>query len=108
MWYCGQQVMLSRKKLVEAPPHSAASFASGIVTLIGTYSLQSMLFPQDKATTTIVKENKKVYVPPQNIGEAFQRVGRPVLMRVGAASVAFFCAGAAQTYVACHNSNSKK
>lgn len=103
MWYSGQQVVLSREKLLEAPRQSAASYASGIVTLVGTYGLQSMLFPQDKTNTTITKENKKVYVPPQSVGEAFQRVGRPVLLRLGAASIAFFAAGITQTYVACRN-----
>lgn len=107
-FYCGQQVMLSRRNLIEAPPQSAASFATGMMTFVGTYGLQSMLFPQDKTPTAVIKEKKKVYAPPQNLAEVFQRVGRPVLMRVGAGSVAFFCAGVAQTYVTCRNSNHKK
>ena len=101
-------MVLSRKKLIEAPPQSAASFAAGGFTFVGTYGLQSIMFPHDTAPTTVVKEKKKVYVPPQNLGEVFQRVGRPVLARLGAGGVALFCAGVAQTYVACRNSNHKK
>jgi hypothetical protein len=32
--------------------------------------------------------------------EAFQRIGRPMLVRVGAGGFAFLCAGLAQTHVA--------
>jgi len=102
MWYSGQQIVLSRSKRIEPPPQSAASFATGLAAFFGTYGVQSALFPHDKPTTTTTAK-KMVYVPPKSVGEVFQRVGRPILMRVGAGSVAFFCAGAAQTYVALRN-----
>lgn len=108
MWYSGQKVVLARKNLLEAPPQSAASFAAGMAALIGTYGVQSMLFPVHETHTTVIKDKKKVYVPPQSIGEAFQRVGRPVLLRAGAGLVAFFCAGMAQTYVSLRTTGSKK
>lgn len=107
MWFSGQKVVLSRAKVLEAPTQSAASFGAGVVAFVGTYGLQSMLFPAHESHTT-VKDRKKVYVPPQSIGEAFQRVGRPVLIRAGAGFVAFFCAGMAQTYVALRSIDRKK
>jgi hypothetical protein len=94
MWYSGQQVVLRRKQLAEAPPQSAASYTTGIMTLVGTYGLQSFAFPD--AQTKITQGG---YVPPQSIGEVFQRVGRPIVLRLGASSAAFFCAGVVQTYV---------
>lgn len=100
MWYGGQRAILSRANRMEAPPQSAASYATGFATLVGAYGLQSAFFPHEKET---IKTEKKVYVPPKSAGEVFQRVGRPVLMRVGAGSIALFCAGAAQTYVALRN-----
>jgi hypothetical protein len=42
----------------------------------------------------------KSFQPPQTMGEAFQRIGRPMLMRVGAGGFALLCAGLVQTYVA--------
>lgn len=106
-WYSGQKVVLSRTKLLEPPPQSAASYFCGVSTLVVTYGLLSAVFLHHADKSTVIKE-KKGYVPPKNIGEVFQRVGRPVLMRVGAGAVAFFCAGAAQTFVALRSSNNKK
>lgn len=40
------------------------------------------------------------FVQPKSVGDLLSRIGPPVLMRLGAASLAFFCAGAVQTYVA--------
>ena len=40
------------------------------------------------------------FVQPKSVGDLLSRIGPPVLMRLGAASFAFFCAGAVQTYVA--------
>jgi len=113
MWYSGQQLVLSKKQLSLAPTQSAGSYAAGIVTLAGAYGLQSTLFPKlaekpNKATRASSKSKSFVpphkqaqaYQPPQTMGEVFQRMGRPLLMRVGAGSVAFFCAGIVQTIVA--------
>lgn len=40
------------------------------------------------------------FVQPKSVGDLLSRIGPPVLMRLGAASFAFFCAGAVQTVVA--------
>lgn len=104
MWYSGQKMVLSQTKRLTPPPQSTASYSAGIASLVGTYGLLSAVFfhNADKTTPTAATE-KKVYVPPKNFADVFQRVGRPVLMRAGAGSVAFLCAGAAQTYVALRN-----
>jgi hypothetical protein len=39
------------------------------------------------------------FQPPKSMTEAFQRVGRPILIRSGSAGVAFFFAGVVQTYI---------
>ena len=44
------------------------------------------------------------FVQPKSMGDLLSRIGPPVLMRLGAASFAFFCAGAVQTYVASRSS----
>ena len=40
------------------------------------------------------------YAPPKNLFELAKRVFPPITLRIAASSVAFFCAGAVQTYVA--------
>jgi len=106
MWYSGQKLVLSRTKLIKPPQQTAASYSAGISTLIGTYGLMSAVFlnrAQKTSTAAVTKEKKTGYVPPKTFGEVFQRVGRPALMRVGLGSIAFFCSGVAQTYVAVRN-----
>ena len=44
------------------------------------------------------------FVQPKSVGDLLSRIGPPVLMRLGAASFALFCAGAVQTYVASRSS----
>ena len=39
------------------------------------------------------------FQPPKSMGEVFQRMGRPVLIRSAGGCVAFFVAGALQTYM---------
>jgi hypothetical protein len=114
MWYCGQQVVLGQK---QAPVSGALAYASGTFSGVGTYyGLQRACFPQALAgekKTPNAKLNSgidKIHVPPhkqsnafqppQSTEEIFQRMGRPLLMRLGAGGVALFCAGVAQTYVA--------
>jgi len=57
-----------------------------------THSSNSNFIPPHKSANA--------FQPPQTMGEVFQRMGRPVLARCAAGSVAFFCAGAIQTYMA--------
>ena len=42
----------------------------------------------------------QMFRPPQTVKELMERLGPPLLSRLGAASFSFFCAGAVQTYVA--------
>jgi hypothetical protein len=105
---------------------SVQSFVVGGVAWVGAYGLQSQfLFPffqdtpkpttintkptscstsslkkpqQTNATTKLPKNQPLTFVPPKNMSELFHRAGRPVLLRLGAICVSFFCAGAAQTY----------
>jgi len=114
MWYSGQQFVLHRSKLAEAPSPSTISFISGITALVGTYSVQCPIVRSieggdvagEKAKEAIQKEfvpphkQAQPFQPPQTLGEVYQRMGRPILARLGAGSIAFFCAGAIQTYVA--------
>lgn len=48
------------------------------------------------------------FVQPKSVGDLLSRIGPPVLMRLGAASFAFFCAGAVQTYVASRSSEKER
>mmetsp|Transcript_2913 Transcript_2913/g.4404 ORF Transcript_2913/g.4404 Transcript_2913/m.4404 type:complete len:154 (+) Transcript_2913:53-514(+) len=108
---------------LDAPSQSTASYISGIVTLVGAYGLQCTQFsrlesdadPNRHTPTKVHKGNSQEhpkFVPPhkkastaqfqapQNVAEAFERVGRPMLIRAGAGGVALFCAGVVQTVVA--------
>ena len=40
------------------------------------------------------------YKPPKNMLELAKRVAPPITLRIAASSVAFFCAGCVQTYIA--------
>lgn len=46
------------------------------------------------------QQQAQAFHPPQSMGEFAQRMGRPLLMRMGVGGVAFFCAGVVQTCVA--------
>lgn len=109
--------MLGRHKLDTPPPQSAATYASGVLALVGTYGLQSTVVnyleqrgdgtstrspppTAAAAQSSSPKKKSQPFVPPKNMGELFNRAGRPVLIRLGATFVAFFCAGAIQTFAA--------
>jgi len=55
---------------------------------------------KSRTSTTMTGKTNKSFVPPQNLGDVYRRIGPPVLARLGAASLAFFTAGVVQTYVA--------
>eukprot|EP00978_Attheya_sp_CCMP212_P010338 scaffold24970_cov34-Attheya_sp.AAC.4 len=65
-----------------------------------TTNTPSLKKPPHTRVTTILPNKKQplLFVPPKNMSELFHRAGRPVLLRLGAICVSFFCAGAAQTY----------
>ena len=99
----------------EAPPNTLASNVAGLAALAGTYGAAEFLLgrsersgtPHTKTTASAAGAGGGgggggggKFVQPKGIGDLLSRVGPPVLMRLGAASFAFFCAGAVQTYVA--------
>jgi hypothetical protein len=131
MWYQGQHFSLSRvtnannhkNSSSDPPDQSLLSYSAGILTLVGTYYMQSLTFPylqnseaaeelltQQKAlesqsrphvtTKKISHQSQTGYMPPQSITELAKRVGPPLMLRIAATSVAFFVAGVVQTYVA--------
>eukprot|EP00979_Chaetoceros_neogracilis_P002699 scaffold437_cov288-Chaetoceros_neogracile.AAC.49 len=97
----------------------AGSYTAAIVTLAGVYGALSTQFPndpdkgkdlaakaKDKNTTAgshFIPPHKQAqsaqFQPPKSFAEAFQRVGRPMIVRAGAGGVALFCAGIVQTLV---------
>ena len=99
----------------EAPPNTLASNVAGLAALAGTYgAAEYLLGRSERSGTPHTKTTASAagaggggggggggkFVQPKGIGDLLSRVGPPVLMRLGAASFAFFCAGAVQTYVA--------
>jgi hypothetical protein len=106
---------------------STGSYIAGLATLGGMYGLQSSQFHRledtpkpnshtqtqmghtkrtsaaEKSRTAYVPPHKQAqshqFQPPKSMAEAFQRMGRPVLMRAGAGGIAFFCSGIVQTLV---------
>jgi hypothetical protein len=123
MWYGGQQFVVhqmlqkSSQELSHfstvLPRQSALGYASGIATLFGTFRLQAPLIDRFEGgkeakerarlafRTEITPPHKSLnpFRPPQTATELYERAGRPILARLSAGSVAFFCAGAVQAYV---------
>ena len=118
-----------RKRHTKESKSSLASFLAGMATLVGTYWLISLSFPyletsdaQDKLkqhtlepsnSTTVSRTAKRSgkfqrithqsqtgYRPPENIMEIVYKVTPPLSLRLGTTTVAFFCAGVTQTFVA--------
>ena len=105
-WSLGQYTVVRYRNLAGPPTaHSFASYASGFVALGGTYGAIEVAFSKFEESSSGsdvrggVKEKPK-FEPPKSIGEAVGKMGPPVLKRLGAASVAFFCAGVVQLCVA--------
>jgi len=142
LWSTGQEAVLRWHRRLSSPPtHSAAAYATGILTVVGTYRLHYPLFRYvDGPSDPVVKDGAgtpssssasssrsatparpaapppptpknpvaRGYVPPQNLGELFRYAGPPTLARMGALSLAFFAAGALQTYVALQAGGGKR
>ena len=113
---------------VNPPPQSILSYMSGIATLSGSYlaldhcihkwevsssssSTTTTTTTKPQTSSSIIQQNSKYFLPhkaspsqafrpPQTVSELMERLGPPLLSRLGAASFSFFCAGAVQTYVA--------
>lgn len=109
----------------DVPNQTLKSYFVGIAALGGAYYMQSLAFPFIEGGTLAAKELKEhatslnhdhfsnskhftvykeggagKYAPPKDIFELTRRVAPPITLRVVASSVAFFCAGVAQTYIA--------
>lgn len=109
------------------PPQSFLSYTAGIITLSGMYLSQDRLIQQWEAGCSKTANNAassspqqhphqttptnskyflphkaphQAFRPPQTVQELMERLGPPLLSRLGAASLSFFCAGVVQTYVA--------
>ena len=52
------------------------------------------------ATSATSTKSSSLYVPPQSITELVKKIAPAIVLRVCATSIAFYCAGAIQTYVA--------
>lgn len=115
---------------LKPPPQSFLSFGSGIATLSGSYlALDHCIHRLEtasasttstssttggaaaKQTAASVQQTSKYFLPhkaapgqafrpPQTVTELMERLGPPLLSRLGAVSFSFFCAGVVQTYVA--------
>ena len=107
MFNQGQNVVLSRQERDSPPPGTGLSYISGMLALAGTYGAQGYAIRKLEDGTEAA-ENQKItkqkvggnFKQPQNIGEFMARAGKPMLLHFGAISVAFFFAGAVQSYVA--------
>ena len=111
------------------PSQTFTSYTLGLATLGGAYYVQSLAFPFIEGGTVAAQElkehamsarhsdhfsknNKQFsvynnkeggpgrYAPPKDMFELARRVFPPITLRIAASSVAFFCAGAVQTYIA--------
>lgn len=128
LWYSGQQFVMTRCPLPslrftampssQPPPQTLGSYTAGLITVGGTYFVLEHLIQQTEVsgaannpgTTTSSPRHviphkappHQAFQPPQTIEELIQRLGPPLLSRLGALSFSFFCAGAVQTYVAAH------
>lgn len=111
----------------DVPDQTKTSFVAGLATLGGTYYALSLVFPFVEGGTRVAQELKEHavsrdhfnptdkgftvydniqkggpgrYAPPKDMLELARRVAPPITLRLAASSVAFFCAGVAQTYIA--------
>lgn len=96
------------KAVISDNINSTTNFFVGSTTVIATYAIISTRFPKEKVLSTDVspdemktkkfvpihKQSKNSqFQPPKTAKEAFQRFGRPFMIRAGAAGVGFFFAG---------------
>mmetsp|Transcript_50267 Transcript_50267/g.75059 ORF Transcript_50267/g.75059 Transcript_50267/m.75059 type:complete len:151 (-) Transcript_50267:1805-2257(-) len=120
MWGQGQStaMMLSTTSM-NPPPSTLLSSCSGIATVVGVYGAQGLAiryFEGDSPSSSMVDQShhktgsraassdhaqsSSSFKPPKGAVDVLKRVGKPALLHVGAASVAFFFAGMVQTKVA--------
>lgn len=120
-WSFGEYSVLKLKQVTHSPPQTLASFFTGATSFMCSYGLQSMMFinenhkstkndmaiDKDETQSKLLKSRIPVhkqssslhYQPPKSLKEVFHRIGRPLIMRLAAGGVSFFCAGIVQTLV---------
>ena len=103
-------------------PQTFQSYTLGVISFVSTYAIAEYILSHvegNVATTKEIIKNQTMsnssqrksslsppkiigegYIAPQTVNEWLLRFGKPVALRVGAISTAFFCAGIVQTYVA--------
>ena len=127
-WYSGEKFVIRNR--YDEPDQTFSSYCVGFASLGGAYYIQSLAFPvigggtlaarelKEHATSinhnhfsnskqfTVYKEGGAgKYLPPKDMFELVRRVAPPITLRIAASSMAFFCAGVAQTYVALRQAN---
>ena len=118
LWNSGQSIALKRLQIdVDTPPpQTFLSYGVGFATLGGVYLGLDNMIQQMEAKASGSKSSPQIntasshflphkapqqaFRPPQTVQELIERLGPPLLSRIGAASFSFFCAGIVQTYVA--------
>jgi hypothetical protein len=120
-WSFGEYSVLKWKQVTHPPPQTLATFFAGTTSFICSYGLQSMMFlndnnktkkndmafTKDKTASKLLKSRIPVhkqsstlhYQPPKSFEEVFHHIGRPLITRLAAGGVSFFCAGIVQTLV---------
>ena len=117
-WSAGQKLALPSSRSEDPPPDTFASYSAGLTALGGAYGLAEFALGKfeignpathhsgeggaagAKADIRNAAGSGNKFVQPKSVGELLGRVGPPVLLRLGAVSMAFFCSGAVQSYVA--------
>jgi len=106
-WSAGQRLLLAGlDDAAAAPPSTWGSNVAGLAALAGTYGVVESSLGRWESTSrsgahhgASGSSGGPKFVQPKSVGDLMSRIGPPVLARLGAASFAFFCAGAVQAYV---------
>jgi hypothetical protein len=117
-WCAGEQFTLHRVVSVSStrtgtsePQHGIVSYGTGLATLYGSYELQFPWIQKYEASSSKIRQAvsreltpphklSNPYQPPQTPKELWETLGRSLVSRFAAGSIAFFCAGTVQTFVA--------
>ncbi|MGK3754243.1 MAG: hypothetical protein ACI8RD_006552, partial [Bacillariaceae sp.] len=85
------------------PTHTSTCMPATTTTTATTISAyrQSLLQQQQNSFVKIVHQSQTGYRPPESVMEIMYKVTPPLTLRIGATSIAFFCAGFIQTYASC-------
>jgi hypothetical protein len=84
----------------KTPTTTSTCMPAAATTTISAYR-QSLLQQQQNSFVKIVHQSQTGYQPPESVMEIMYKVTPPLALRIGATSIAFFCAGFIQTYASC-------